>query len=133
VALTPYFKAAGPNHACRNIWAPTAQIGLVRTVGEHYGFSSRLQDLMVSPSQPSVPATIATDRISTSGKHPPHDDVEQNLPGAEARSRTQQDDDLAVYRLVKETFNYTSIDFSDRCKSRVTALCPLSRCGRNHV
>ncbi|KZL73438.1 ADP-ribosylation facto [Colletotrichum tofieldiae] len=92
-----------------NIWSPSTQPSTVQQIGNRYGFSQRLQAIMVAPPLASVPKV---DKIHLSK----HGDIESGSicdePKVQPSNRitTQSLEDLKIYQLVKETVNYTSID-----------------------
>ncbi|OHW98729.1 ADP-ribosylation factor [Colletotrichum incanum] len=92
-----------------NIWSPSTQPSTVQQIGNRYGFSQRLQAIMVAPPLASVPKV---DKMHLSK----HGDIESGSvcdePKAQPANRitAQSLEDLKIYQLVKETVNYTSID-----------------------
>ncbi|GKT72297.1 ADP-ribosylation facto [Colletotrichum tofieldiae] len=97
-----------------NIWSPSTQPSTVQQIGNRYGFSQRLQAIMVAPPLASVPKV---DKIHLSK----HGDIESGSicdePKVQPSNRitTQSLEDLKIYQLVKETVNYTSIDQGKQC------------------
>lgn len=97
-----------------NIWSPNTQRPAVERIGNHYGFSQRLQALMTSPA-PFSPQSLRPKLV------PNQSDVElgfisdKSTAHSQTHTPTQVSEDLAIYQLVKETVNYTSIDQGKQC------------------
>ncbi|KAF9869815.1 DNA mismatch repair protein [Colletotrichum karsti] len=93
-----------------NIWSPSTQRPSVERIGTHYGFSHRLQALMTSPAKRSPGKFRPAQTFDPS-------DIEVGLAPSETKALSPSEvppqalEDVEVYQLVKETMNYTSIDY----------------------
>lgn len=117
-------------HFNRNVWTPTAQAPVIGVIGEHYGFTRRLQAIVTMPPPEAAhkkekpPAQRpSTARVSMS-RSPVSDkgiamDVELGSVGVNPPSKTPEGEtskDLAIYHLVKDTMGFTSVDQGEQCK-----------------
>ncbi|TQN71652.1 hypothetical protein CSHISOI_03871 [Colletotrichum shisoi] len=92
-----------------NIWSPSKQTSMVKQIGNRYGFSPRLQALMVAPNLASV---LEVDNKQDSKQGDIESVLMHDEPKAQPSSHTTEQslEDIEIYQLVKETVNYTSID-----------------------
>lgn len=110
----------------------------MRVIGDHYGFSSRLQAIMIvahakktgkdqektTQSRPVKSAT--TSAVKPSGSVLDKADVEQGSPTAEAQAlrdiSVSLKKDLGIYGIVKDTMGFTSVDQGPRCMDPFSVL-----------
>ncbi|CCF46531.1 ADP-ribosylation factor [Colletotrichum higginsianum] len=92
-----------------NIWSPSKQTSVVKQIGNRYGFSPRLQALMVAPNLASV---LEVDNKQDSKQGDIESVLMHDEPKAQPSTHTTEQslEDIEIYQLVKETVNYTSID-----------------------
>ena len=98
----------------------------MKTIGHHYGFSTRLQVTIatwgVARKQAQAEAAIKRQK-SENEKVPvrPAKDPEEGLNGtvekAKAMPRGFCPEDMGMFRLVQGTLNYFTIDHASRCRS----------------
>jgi hypothetical protein len=110
-----------------NIWAPSKHREAIKTIGDHYNFSSRLQALMIASSLPQATQSspVAPALVQK------HIDLEQGWGDDSEKSEPppRSNDDLDIHQLVKETMHYTSLDQGERCAAPVTSLARVESLG----
>lgn len=98
-----------------NIWSPSKQTSVVKQIGNRYGFSPRLQALMVAPNLASA---LEVDNKQDSKQGDIESVLMHDEPKAQPSTHTTEQslEDIEIYQLVKETVNYTSIDQGKECE-----------------
>ncbi|KAK2001744.1 ADP-ribosylation factor [Colletotrichum falcatum] len=92
-----------------NIWSPSTQPSTVQQIGDRYGFSHRLQAIMMAPPLPSLPKT-GNKQVSKQNDIESGSTCNENKAQPSTRVTSQSSEDLEIYQMIKETVNYTSID-----------------------
>lgn len=131
-----------------NIWGPLANVGIVNAIAAKYNFSTRLQGTIigwdearrqVAKKLPKKPKSRAS-RPANPGDPMPgprrrrtfhhrkddlengsSDDGEPTVQIEIARSLgldKLHEEDLQMYKLLQEQYNYTTIDHGSNCKSK---------------
>ncbi|KAK2063842.1 ADP-ribosylation factor [Colletotrichum caudatum] len=79
-------------------------------IGNSYGFSQRLQTIMMAPPLPSLPKTCKKQLLSKQNDIESVSTCNENKAQPSARTTSRGSEDLEIYQIIKETVNYTSID-----------------------
>ncbi|KAK2026993.1 ADP-ribosylation factor [Colletotrichum zoysiae] len=86
-------------------------------IGNRYGFSQRLQAIMMAPPLPSLPKTCQKQLLSKQNDIESVSTCNGNKALPSPRATSQSSEDLEIYQIIKETVNYTSIDRGKQYRS----------------
>ncbi|EFQ28700.1 ADP-ribosylation factor [Colletotrichum graminicola M1.001] len=84
-------------------------------IGNRYGFSRRIQAIMMAPPLPSLPKP-GKKQLSKQNDIESVSTCNENKAQPSARATSQSSEDLEIYQMIKETVNYTSIDRGKQCR-----------------
>lgn len=123
-----------------NIWSPLANVGIVKAIANKYKFSTRLQSSIigwdearrqVAEKLPKKPIRKIVRPVDARPKprrtfHRPPDPERGAIDDGEASRRAAvakdlgldklHQEDLHMYRLLQEQYNYTTIDHGSNCE-----------------
>ncbi|KAK1964556.1 ADP-ribosylation factor [Colletotrichum sublineola] len=83
-------------------------------IGNRYGFSQRLQAIMMASPLPSMPNN-SEEQLSKQNDIESVSTCNERKAQPSARITPQSSEDLEIYQMIKETVNYTSIDRGRQC------------------
>ncbi|KAK2045862.1 ADP-ribosylation factor [Colletotrichum somersetense] len=86
-------------------------------IGNRYGFSQRLQAIMMAPPLPSLPKICKKQLLSKQNDIESVSTCNENKAQPSAWTTSQSSEDLEIYQIIKETVNYTSIDRGKQYRS----------------
>ena len=99
----------------RNLWTPDWQSDIIKCIGDHYHFSTRLQHSIIGTgTRPPQNKHVESEKANDAG-----DDLERGLNGNSKAGTSgaggSHSKDFGMHDLVRENMNYTSIDRGNQC------------------
>jgi hypothetical protein len=100
-----------------NLWAPNEQTKIVKMIGERYGFSPRLIELLRTepPREPksNTPLEVRDEKEGS----PSESETQDNLaPVNEVLNAVNAAGQTNFYKIAKDFTNYQSFDIGDHCE-----------------